>query len=114
MAEDCIFCKIGQGEIPSEILYRDDTAFVIRDINPGAPTHLLVLPSEHVTYLASFTPDREALLGHLVLVAREMAQREGLTDGGYRLVINQGPNSGQMVPHLHLHVLGGRLLRPLG
>ena len=114
MAEDCIFCKIGQGEIPSEFLYRDDTAFVIRDIKPGAPTHLLVLPFEHVTYLASFTPDREAMLGHLVLVAREMAQREELTESGYRLVINQGPNSGQEVPHLHVHVLGGRRLGALG
>jgi len=114
MAEDCIFCKIGRGESPSELLYRDDTAFVIRDINPRAPTHLLVLPFEHVTYLASFTPDREALLGHLVLVAREMAQREGLAESGYRLVINQGSDSGQEVPHLHLHVLGGRRLVAMG
>ena len=114
MVEDCIFCKIEQGEVSSEILYRDDTAFVIRDINPRAPTHLLVLPVEHVTYLASLTPDREALLGHLVLVARNMAQWEGLTESGYRLVINQGPNSGQEVPHVHLHVLGGRRLGTLG
>jgi histidine triad (HIT) family protein len=114
MAEECIFCKIGQGEIPSEVLYRDDAAFVIRDINPRAPTHLLVLPIEHVTYLASFTPEREALLGHMFLVAREMAQRQGLTDRGYRLVINQGPDSGQEVPHLHLHVLGGRRLGVMG
>ena len=113
MSEDCIFCKIGQGEVPARILYRDDTTFVVRDINPMAPTHLLVLPVEHVTYLASFTSEREALLGHLALVAKEMAQREGLTEGGYRLVINQGPNSGQEVPHLHLHVLGGRRLGAL-
>ena len=114
MVEDCIFCKIGQGEIPSELLYRDDTSFVIRDINPRAPTHLLVLPFEHVTYLASFTPEREVLLGHLVLVAKEMAQREGLTESGYRLVINQGSDSGQEVPHLHLHALGGRRLGAMG
>jgi histidine triad (HIT) family protein len=114
MAEDCVFCRIGRGEIPSELLYSDDQAFVIRDINPKAPTHLLVLPFEHVTYLASFTQDREALLGHLMLVARDMAQREGLTDSGYRLVINQGLDSGQEVPHLHLHVLGGRSLGAVG
>ena len=114
MAEACIFCKIGQREVPSELLYRDDTAFVIRDISPGAPTHLLVLPFEHVTYLASFTLEREALLGHLILVARDMAQREGLMESGYRLVINQGSDSGQEVPHLHLHVFGGRRLGPLG
>ena len=114
MAEECIFCRIGRGEVPSDLLYRDDSAFVIRDINPRAPTHLLVLPFEHVTYLASFTQDREALLGHLVLVAREMAQREGLTESGYRLVINQGADSGQEVPHLHLHVLGGSRLGAMG
>ena len=114
MTEDCIFCKIARGEIPSELLHRDDTAFVIRDINPRAPTHLLVLPIDHVTYLASFSPDMEALLGHLVLVANEMAEREGLTEGGYRLVINQGSDAGQEAPHLHLHVLGGRRLWAMG
>ena len=114
MAEDCIFCKIGQGEIPSELLYRDDKVFVIRDINPRAPSHFLVIPFEHVIYLASFTQDSEALLGHLVLVAKGLAQREGLMDNGYRLVINQGSDSGQEVPHLHLHVLGGRRLGAMG
>ena len=114
MAEDCIFCKIGRGDIPSSFLDRDDRVFVIRDINPKAPTHLLVVPIEHVTYLAAFTQDREALLGHMLLVAREMAQREGLTESGYRLVINQGPDSGQEVPHLHLHVLGGGRLGAMG
>ena len=114
MAEDCIFCKIGQCEIPGEFLYRDDKVFVIRDINPRAPVHFLVLPFEHVTYLASFTQDSEVLLGHLVLVARELAQREKLTDNGYRLGINQGSDSGQEVAHLHLHVLGGRRLGAMG
>jgi histidine triad (HIT) family protein len=114
MAEDCVFCKIGQGEIPSELLYSDDLAFVIRDINPKAPTHLLVIPSEHVTYLTSFTKDRESLLGHIVLVAMEMAKRDGLAESGYRLVINQGLDSWQEVTHLHLHVLGGSCLGPIG
>ncbi|MBF8268063.1 MAG: Zinc-binding protein [Dehalococcoidia bacterium] len=114
MAEECVFCKIGSGEIPSEFLYRDDLAYVIRDIRPRAPTHLLVIPSEHVTYLASFTNEREALVGHLLLVAREMAQREHLVERGYRLVVNQGPDSGQEVPHLHLHLLGGRQLGAMG
>ena len=114
MAEDCIFCKIGRGEVHSDLLYRDDSTFVIWDINPRAPSHLLVLPFEHVTYLASFPSDGESLLGHLILVAREMAQQQGLAEGGYRLVINQGPDSGQEVPHLHLHVLGGRRLGAMG
>ena len=114
MAENCVFCKIGQEEIASEFLYRDDTAFVIRDINPKAPSHLLVLPFEHVTDLARFTSGGEVMLGHLVLVAKEMAQHEGLTEEGYRLVINQGSDSGQEVAHLHLHVLGGRRLGTMG
>ena len=107
MSEECIFCRIAGGEIPSEILYRDDLAFVIRDIRPRAPVHLLVMPIEHVTYLASFTQEREALVGHLLMVARDMAAQEDLTERGYRLVVNQGPDSGQEVPHLHMHVLGG-------
>ena len=114
MSEECIFCRIASGEIPGEVLYRDDRAFVIRDIRPRAPTHLLVMPLEHVTYLASFTPEREALVGHLTMVAKEMASREGLTDRGYRLVVNQGPDSGQEVPHLHMHVLGGRPMEAMG
>ncbi|MDP6102182.1 MAG: histidine triad nucleotide-binding protein [Dehalococcoidia bacterium] len=114
MSEDCIFCRIGWGEIPSDILYHDDLAFVIRDINPKAPTHLLVLPFEHVTYLSSFTQDKEALLGHLILMAMEIVQQVGLAESGYRLVINQGPDSGQEVPHLHLHVLGGSRLGTMG
>lgn len=114
MVEECIFCKIGGGEIASEILYRDESSFVIRDIAPRAPTHLLVLPSEHVTYLDSLYPEREGLLGHLLLVARDMARAEGLTEAGYRLVVNQGLDGGQVVPHLHLHVLGGRQLGSMG
>ena len=114
MAEDCFFCKINSGEIPSDILHRDDRAFVIRDIRPRAPTHLLVLPTEHVTYLSTFGAEREALLGHLMLVAREMARQAGLMESGYRLVVNQGPDSGQEVPHLHIHVLGGSPLAALG
>ena len=122
MAEACVFCRIGRGEIPSDILYHDERAFVIRDINPRAPKHLLVLPSEHVTYLASlrlgsgqaFEAATEPLLGHLMMVAGEIAKREGLTETGYRLVVNQGADSGQEVPHMHVHVLGGRRLGAMG
>jgi histidine triad (HIT) family protein len=84
MDEECIFCRIGCGEIPADFLYSDDQAFVIMDISPKTPIHLLVMPFEHVTYLESFTQDREALLGHMMLVAREMAQREGLMESGYQ------------------------------
>ena len=111
MAEDCIFCKIIRGEIPSDTLHRDDSVIAIRDINPRAPTHALVIPLEHVTYLDAVPPEKETLLGRMLLVGRDVARSEGLIESGYRLSINQGPDSGQLVPHLHLHVLGGR---PLG
>ena len=111
MPEDCIFCKIIGGEVPSDTLHRDDTVIAIRDINPRAPTHMLVIPMEHITYLDTVSADKEALLGHLLLVGRDMARSEGLIESGYRLAINQGQDAGQMAPHLHLHVLGGR---PLG
>lgn len=110
MAVDCIFCRIILGEIPSDTLHRDDRAIAFRDISPRAPTHVLVVPIEHVTYLDTLAGDSEALLGHLLLVGRDVARSEGLIESGYRLAINQGPDSGQMVPHLHLHVLGGRAL----
>ena len=108
--QDCIFCKIGRGEIPSAMLFRDDRCFVIRDIHPLAPTHLLVIPFQHITSLVASALLGEPLLGHLSAVAAQSALREGLADTGYRLVVNQGPDSGQAVPHFHIHVLGGKRL----
>ena len=110
MAQDCIFCRIGRGEIDSEILYRDDVCFVIRDIAPEVPVHLLVIPNQHFTYLTDLTPADYPMIGGMFAAAREMAGREGVAESGYRLVINQGDDSGQQVPHLHLHVLGGKRL----
>ena len=114
MPEDCLFCQFAKSEMTSEILYRDNQSFVIRDINPRAPSHLLVIPLQHFTYLSNVTTDTEGLVGHLFSVAKEMAWREGISDGGYRVTINQGNNAGQTFPHLHLHVLGGRMLGPEG
>jgi histidine triad (HIT) family protein len=111
MAHDCIFCKIGSGAIESDILYRDDNCFVIRDITPKAPVHLLVIPNRHFTYLKSLTPDDHSMIGGMFQAAKDAARVEGLGENGYRLVINQGSDSGQEVPHLHLHLLGGRRLR---
>lgn len=113
MAEECVFCKIYRGEIQSQVLYKDDRAFVIRDIKPRAPVHLLIMPTRHFTYLTYLTEANEALVGHLFMVAEEMAKREGIAANGYRLIINQGPHSGQEIPHLHLHLLGGRALGPM-
>lgn len=114
MAEDCIFCKIGAGEIESDILFRDESCFVIRDIAPSAPVHLLIIPNEHFTYLTNLSPAFYAVLGDMFSAAREMAQREGAVDAGYRLIINQGDDGGQVIPHLHLHLLAGRSLRSMG
>ncbi len=111
---DCIFCRIINGEIQSDILYQDEEVIAIRDINPQAPTHLLVLPKSHIASLAQVGPDQKPLLGHLVHVANELAKREGVSDKGYRLVINSGAEAGQEVLHLHLHLLGGRPLGKMG
>ena len=114
MADDCIFCKIRDGEVPSDILSRNDHCFVIRDITPRAPTHLLVIPVQHFTYLTDLAPEFYATLGDMFSAAKEMAMREVGAGDGYRLVINQGDDAGQQVPHLHLHVLAGRTLGAMG
>ena len=108
MAQDCIFCKIVAGEIPSERVYQDEQCVAFRDINPQAPTHILVIPRAHVVGMARLEGADEELLGHLLMVAAQVAGQEGLEVSGYRTVINWGPDSGMEVPHLHLHVLGGR------
>ena len=113
MAQGCIFCDIVAGTVDNEILYRDDHCFVIRDINPRAPIHLLIIPVRHFTYLTYVTPAYYPVLGNLFVVAEEMAKREGVGNTGYRLVINQGEHAGQQVPHLHLHLLVGQLLGPM-
>jgi histidine triad (HIT) family protein len=110
LAQDCIFCKIGGGEIQSDILYRNDNCFVIRDIAPKAPVHLLVIPNQHFTFLTDLTPKHYPMIGDMIEVAEEMARQEGLGESGYRLVINQGKDAGQQVDHLHVHVLGGKPL----
>ena len=112
--QDCIFCKIARGDIQSQILYQDDQVFVIRDIHPKAPVHLLIIPLGHITDLASEDPDRTATLGQMFVVGREMAQQEGVTQGGYRLTLNQGSDAGQVIAHVHLHLLGGRRLAAMG
>ncbi len=113
-AGDCIFCKINSGEIPGDFLHRDERCFVIRDIAPAAPTHLLVIPNEHLTHLDGLDPERADMVGHLVFVAQQVAHAEGIGDSGYRLVINQKDDAGQLIDHLHLHVLGGQKLGRMG
>jgi histidine triad (HIT) family protein len=107
MAET-IFGKILAGELPADFVYQDDRAVAFRDINPGAPVHVLVIPRETVENLAATGDEHAELLGHLLRVCAKVAEQEGLTDGGYRVVTNVGPHAGQSVDHIHFHVLGGR------
>jgi histidine triad (HIT) family protein len=104
----CLFCRIVAGEIPADFIHRDDRSVVIRDINPQAPTHLLVIPQEHIESLDDASQKDEGLLGYLLRVAARVANAAGLAEGGYRTVINNGVGAGQSVFHLHVHVLGGR------
>lgn len=108
--ENCLFCRMISGEITTDVVYRDEYAFVIRDINPQAPIHLLVIPTEHLDSLDDAGKRHEPVLGHLLRVVARVANNEGLTDSGYRTVINTGAGAGQSVFHLHVHVLGGRSL----
>lgn len=107
MPADCLFCRIAAGEVPAAKVHEDDLVFAIRDLNPQAPTHLLVMPVAHVGSAADLTEADAPLLGRLFAVAADLARRERL-DGGWRLVTNVGPDAGQSVRHLHLHLLGGR------
>lgn len=108
MAEDCLFCKIAAGEIPSDEVYSDDEFYAFRDINPQAPTHILMIPRKHIAKIDQAAPDDAELLGKLILRANIIADREGLGEGGFRYVINSGEGAGQTVWHIHLHILGGR------
>ena len=110
-AKECLFCKIVTGDIPADVVYSDDDVLAFRDINPRAPIHVLVIPKEHLDSLASVADEHRDLMGHIMLVAREIAKDEGLGPSGYRTVINVGVDGGQTVQHLHLHLLGGRALR---
>lgn len=109
MSEKTIFAKIIDREIPADIIYEDDQALAFRDINPQAPTHVLIIPKRAIDMIQNVQPGDEALLGHMVVVAAKIAAQEGLTDG-YRLVFNNGQNAGQSVFHIHMHLLGGRAL----
>jgi len=106
----CLFCKIAAGDIPTDYVHQDDRCVVIRDINPQAPTHLLIISREHIESLDDASQKDEALLGHLLRVAARVANEAGLGESGYRSVINTGSGAGQSVFHLHVHVLGGRPL----
>ena len=106
----CIFCDIISGKIPADIVYQDEDLFAFRDINPQAPTHILIIPKRHIASLAELSEADLPLIGQMVSLTHKLAKDEGIAETGYRLAINYGEWGGQVVHHLHLHLLGGRRL----
>jgi histidine triad (HIT) family protein len=106
----CIFCKIAGGEIPSHLVYEDKDMVAFNDINPKAPIHVLIIPKRHIEKVSDLGPEDASLVGRLVVVARQIANERGISEKGFRLVFNCGPDAGQEVNHIHLHLLGGRAM----
>ena len=111
---ECVFCGMVRDPTHQDPIYRDERVFVVRDINPKARVHLLIIPNMHLASLAYIGPGQLPIMGHLFVVAEEMARREGVTLSGYRLVLNQGADSGQEIEHLHMHLLAGQRLGSMG
>ncbi len=114
MANDCLFCRMASGEMAVEKLHDDELCFAIRDINPRAPTHLLIIPRQHIPSVREIEEEHGPLLARMVSAANGLADGEGIGERGYRLAFNCGDDGGQTIYHLHLHVLGGRRLGPEG
>ena len=110
MMTNCIFCKIIAGEIPGDFVYRDEQVLAFRDINPIAPTHILIVPVQHIASVNDLNAEHGPLIAHLYSVAKKLAVEMGIDQSGYRLMVNTGPDAGQVVFHLHLHLLGGKAL----
>ncbi|PIS42633.1 MAG: histidine triad nucleotide-binding protein [Candidatus Kerfeldbacteria bacterium CG08_land_8_20_14_0_20_40_16] len=108
---NCIFCSIAQKKSPTEIIYEDDQMIAFRDINPKAPVHILIIPKEHIASLNDLNESNSSLLGKLILQAKNLARQQGIAKSGYKLIFNCGKDAGQLVNHIHLHLLGGG---PLG
>jgi histidine triad (HIT) family protein len=111
--EKCEFCEIVAGKDEGQIIFQDREVTAFRDIHPAAPTHVLIVPNRHIATINDITENDESLLGHMFVIAHQLAKDEGVANSGYRLVINNGPDAGQMVFHIHLHLLGGHRLGPL-
>ena len=115
MVDSCIFCKIVNKEVKSTILYQDDQVTAFRDTRPVAPKHILIIPNKHIESLNELVDDDKTLIGHMFVIARQVAAQEGINKGGYHIIVNTGPDGGQTVFHLHLHLIGGqRMKHPLG
>jgi histidine triad (HIT) family protein len=115
MVDSCIFCKIANNQARSTIIHQDDRVTAFRDSHPVAPTHVLIIPNKHIRSLNELQDEDETLMGHMFIVARQIASTEGIHEGGYRIIMNTGIDGGQSVFHLHLHLIGGqRMKHPLG
>ncbi len=115
MTNSCIFCKIISKESNAEIVYQDEQSTAFRDRHPVAPTHILIVPNKHIESVGRLEREDEQLMGHLFTVARKLAEEEGISQGGYRVITNTGANGGQTVFHLHVHLIGGQRMRyPMG
>ncbi|MGD8406716.1 MAG: histidine triad nucleotide-binding protein [Anaerolineales bacterium] len=113
--DDCIFCKIIKGQAPATIVYKDEEITAFQDIHPVAPTHTLIVPNKHIESVNKVDPEDEPVLGRLFSVARELAKKDGIDEHGYRLIVNTGTHGGQVVYHLHMHLMGGQRMRhPIG
>jgi histidine triad (HIT) family protein len=110
LSENCIFCRVARGEIPASTVFEEDDLVAFHDIDPKAPTHVLVIPRRHITSVDALTEADAGIAGRLLLAARRVARETGIAEGGFRLVVNTGEEGGQSVDHLHVHVLGGRSL----
>lgn len=108
--EDCIFCKIINKEIPSEIIYEDDEIISFKDINPAAPVHVLVIPKKHIEKITDLKQEDEAVIGKIYTVINKVAEKVGVAEDGFRVIANCGENGGQEVKHIHFHILGGKKL----
>jgi len=113
--KDCIFCKIISGESPAAIVHQDELVTAFRDINPVAPTHILIVPNKHIPSVNEISPEDEQTMGRLFMIAQKVAVQEGFSANGYRLIINTGVHGGQVVFHLHMHMMGGKRMKfPIG
>lgn len=110
---DCIFCRIVNKEIGSTIVYEDDQVIAFNDISPKAPVHVLIVPRRHIPSLAHVTPEDEPVLGHMMYVARKIAEEQGILESGFRTIINTGRHGGQEIYHLHMHLVGGKHVGPM-
>lgn len=115
MTEDCIFCRIVAGDVPSNQVYHDDLVTAFRDIHPLAPTHILIIPNEHIVNTNDLTSEQAGMAARMLTVVPEIARKEGVAEKGYRLILNAGPDGNQVVMHMHMHLLGGhRMKYPMG